>query len=364
MTDIEALEAFVRREELDQPTVGRLLHARLIIAKEVTNRSAPLGQREYAPVALTRRGRRLLESSKKKQLELKHKKAVAALKQIGSRLRRVRVPAGVIVAAVGLVLTYKYTGAEELRTKVYSPLNAELQTIDDYLQVTSPIKPFTSTAFTSLKQNGYFYRIPAPLQREITDFYTDAGQLQMYVSNVTDLLERRLSVEIEAMRSEQEDRVWRQQASARLSAEDAKQPGISASRSFAFNHAGRGRVMDVRDPNNPKIAGPGGPTWQIYDWLQYPESLEKVDPIFGDDDYLYFDDTRDLWYYRITRQDLEQRKITLKEFLQPIYDDLKVNKDFNSIAEQQPKLLKRLAHLKAQIVARMDDPKRVIDWFQ
>lgn len=363
VTNREALEAFLRKERLDQSTIRRLLDARLITASDVTNLNTPHGQREYLPIALTRRGQRMLDLSRIKDLRKKKKGKLALFKEIRSRLTKVRISAAVVVALVALCLTYKYTGAEDLRDRVYSPLNAELESIDAYLQSTTVIQPFTSNALTTLKHNGYFYRVPKSLQREITDFYSDAGQLQMSISAVTDFLERRLSVEIQGIRSEQTDRVWRQQASLRIQAEDAKQPGISASRSFTFNHAGRGRGMDVRDPNNPKVALPGGPTWQINDWLLYPDSLEKVDPIFGNDDFLYFDDTRDVWYYRITRYDLEQRKITLKDFLQPTYEDLARNSDFKTIARQQPKLLKRLAHLKAQITKRMDDPKSLFDLF-
>jgi hypothetical protein len=187
--------------------------------------------------------------------------------------------------------------------------------------------------------------------------------MQMNVSSLTDFLERQLSVKIQGIRSEQADQVWRQQASSRLLEEDAKQPGISASRSFTFNHAARGRGIDVRDPNNPTVSTPGGPTWQINDWLSYPGSLDKVEPDFGNNDFLYFDDTRDLWYYRITRYDLEQRKISLKEFLQPVYDELGTDNDYKTIAKERPKLLERLAHLKTQVTKRMDDPKSLVDLF-
>ena len=361
MTNKEALEAFLRKEALDQLTVRRLIDARLITASDATNFNTPHGQKEYLPIALTRRGHRILELSQSR--DKKKKRKVPFLKQIRSRLTKVRVSTALVLGVIGLCLTYKYNGAEELRSKVYSPLNAELESIAAYLQAATVIQPFTGNAVTSLKQNGYFYRIPKSLQREITDFYSDSGQLQTNVASLTDLLERQLSVKIQAIRSEQIDQIWRQQASLRLLEEEAKQPGISASRSFTFNHSARGRGVDVRDPNNPKVSIPGGPTWQINDWLSYPNSLEKVEPNFGDDDFLYFDDTRDLWYYRITRYDLEQQKVTLKEFLQPIYDKLATDNDYKTIAAQRPKLLERLAHLKIQVTKRMDDPKSLFDLF-
>jgi hypothetical protein len=169
MTDKEALEAFLRKEPLDQPTVRRLIDARLITASDVTNLRTPHGQREYLPIALTRRGHRILDLSQTRDKMKKRK--VPLLKQIRSRLTKVRVSTGVLLAVVTICLTYKYNGAEELRSKVYSPLNAELESIDAYLHAATVIQPFTSNALNSLKNDGYFYRIPKSLRREITAFY-------------------------------------------------------------------------------------------------------------------------------------------------------------------------------------------------
>jgi glycosyltransferase involved in cell wall biosynthesis len=111
------------------------------------------------------------------------------------------------------------------------------------------------------------------------------------------------------------------------------------------------------------ISDPGGPTWQINDWLAFSQSLEKVDSLWADDDYLYFDDLRDLWYYRITRQDLMRHNLTLKAFLQPIQDMLTTNADFQAIAKKEPEVSQRITRLKSEIGERVADPKRLSDFF-
>lgn len=120
--------------------------------------------------------------------------------------------------------------------------------------------------------------------------------------------------------------------------------------------------MDVRNPNNPIVVSPGGPIWEINDWLSYQQSLESVGAIWTDNDFLYFDETRDLWYYRITKSDLQGHG-TLKDFLTPTRDLLLKNEEFKGIQIRQPDLLRRFGRLKAEIADRMNEPKRLKDLF-
>lgn len=127
-----------------------------------------------------------------------------------------------------------------------------------------------------------------------------------------------------------------------------------------MSHTGRSRSIDLRNPNYPVVSGPGGPEFQINDWLNYPESLKTVAPLFGDDDYLYFD-ARDVWYYRITRSDLSKGGITLEHFLEPIHDVLTKDSHFQNLQSNEPGILRRVATLKERIAERMDSPKRIGD---
>lgn len=99
MTNKEALEAFLRKEALDQLTVRRLIDARLITASDVTNFNTPHGHKEYLPIALTRRGHRILDLSQGRDKRKEGK--VPLLKQIRSRLTKVRVSTALLLGVIG-----------------------------------------------------------------------------------------------------------------------------------------------------------------------------------------------------------------------------------------------------------------------
>lgn len=64
MTTLEALRAFDRGERVDQSTIQKLAAERYIDVSDVTNHQTPPGQREYLFICITKKGRRLLDSSK------------------------------------------------------------------------------------------------------------------------------------------------------------------------------------------------------------------------------------------------------------------------------------------------------------
>jgi hypothetical protein len=349
-------------KQVDQATVRRLLSAGLITAEDVTTMDTPAGQREYLPIALTLKGHRLLDKASEqyqRKKSTKKKKLTKRVRLLLSGLKS-KITLTALVAIAGLYFTYKYTGAEDLRNKIYNPLNAELSKDEDSLKANNMSAPFQSNALSSLKQSGDFYRMPKPLQREVAAFYNDAGQIPGSVSAVTELLQRQFSSRIQVLRTEQSDAKWRAGAVARIQEQERQRPGISTMQSFTFNRTFIGRGVDVRDPNHPVIVAPGGPIWQINDWLEYPDSIEKVKSIWTGEDYLYLDD-RDLWYYRITQEDLEQHRLSLKDFLQPVYDILTRDENFNRIRTQQPKLLEHVENLRATVRNRIDSPKQLAD---
>jgi hypothetical protein len=283
--------------------------------------------------------------------------------RLRQRIPLLEIKAIPILALVTLSLSYKYTGADDLRSKVYSPINSDLDKLQGSIYANSESRLFYGDALNALKQSGDFYRIPKSLQTEISRFYEDEAQYEANITPITELLQREFSRRIESIRSEKQDREWAADAEYRIRAEEQQKPGVSAITSFTMIHPGRSRGIDVRDPNHPVACIPGGPTWQINDWLSYDESLCKVDALWTDKDFLYFDDTRDVWYYRITRADLEKQHMTLKEFLEPVHEMLLKDSHFKNIQTQQPALLQRLALLKSKIADRMNDPKRLTDIF-
>ena len=266
-----------------------------------------------------------------------------------------------MISVIGLSLTYKYTGAEDLRTKVYSPLNADLEKMDGAVRANNVTGLFYGTALNTLKQSGDFYRMPKSLQTEIAKVYEDAGKYEANISPIAELLEREFSKRIQLIRSEESDRQWSAETEFRLRAEEQKKPGISASAGFTFHHSGRSRGFDVRDPNHPIMSIPGGPTWEINDWLSYSEKLKQVDSLWTEDDFLYFDDRVDKWYYRITRFDLTKGHKTLTNFLDPVHDILLNDDHFKEIQTHQPDVLNQVAAVKAKIARRMDDPRSLFD---
>jgi hypothetical protein len=362
MTNREALEAFGRKERLDQPTIRRLLDAGLIEASDVTHMQTPAGEKDFLITGLTPKGRKLLE--KGRDPHRKKGKQKSWYQRMRQRIPRIelKVALGIFISLLGLALTYKYAGADDLRNKVYSPINADLEKMEGSVRGNSMTNFFSGNSLGALKQSGDFYRMPKSLQREISKLYDNEGALEGNVAPIVELVQRQLSEKIEAIRSEKSDREWAQEAAYRIRAEDLNKPGVSTFSSSTFTHAARGRGIDVRDPNHPVVSSPGGPTWEINDWLSYPESLKTVDAMWSDNDFLYFDD-RDMWYYRITRYDLQQQHTTLEEFLKPTHEVLLNDVHFKNIQNQQPELLKRLALLKAKIADRMNEPKRLKDLF-
>lgn len=69
----------------------------------------------------------------------------------------------------------------------------------------------------------------------------------------------------------------------------------------------------------------------------------------------------DVWYYRLTREDLQRGNSNLAAFLKPTYDTLKENSDFQLLQKTQPAVLTEISDLKAALADRIRDPKRLGD---
>jgi hypothetical protein len=62
VTDKEALQAFARNEELNQPTIQKLWKRGYIEVDDVTTLDTPGGEKVLKPIAITMRGQMLLEN--------------------------------------------------------------------------------------------------------------------------------------------------------------------------------------------------------------------------------------------------------------------------------------------------------------
>ena len=182
---------------------------------------------------------------------------------------------------------------------------------------------------------------------------------------VKEIVIREMSARIMEIRTEEADRAWHQKTGVLLremSAAKSKK-GISDLFTLAegITHESVGQSMDLRDPNNLAIGGPGGPIFVIRDWLGYPEIVKTIDELWKETDFLYFNQTRFDWYYRLTREDLKRIDTSLEQYLKPIYDVLKENPDFKRLLTQRPILLSEIAAIKDALTDRVRDPKQMRD---
>lgn len=267
------------------------------------------------------------------------------------------------IGIFGLVYTYQSTGADELRAKVYQPLYAELVRVEELLQSASAERVPNLKDFSEIRQTGAFERIPSPLRRRLQNVFEEEPKIHVAVLAVNELIVREMSSRIIQIRTEEQDRAWLEKTSRTLREMSTSEKGISDSVMLFRNakHAARSPSIDMRDPNKPVISGPGGPTFVINDWLGYPESIKAIEDLWKDIDYLYFHETKDMWYYRLTREDLNRANMPLSEFLKPVHEILRRNTDFQLLLNQRSVLLSEISDLKVALVDRIRDPKQLYD---
>jgi hypothetical protein len=139
------------------------------------------------------------------------------------------------------------------------------------------------------------------------------------------------------------------------------EPGIADSASQTLNRSGRTRAFDLRDPKRVIVTGPGGPTMVINEWLEFPASLKNLEKAWTDLDWLYFHETNDAWYYRMTREDLARANMSLDKFLRPIYVKLLSITDYEALRSAVPRLRAEAAAVKVLVAERIADPKQLRD---
>jgi hypothetical protein len=131
--------------------------------------------------------------------------------------RRVPIAAGLtlLLTSVGLYLTYIYTGAEDLRVKVYEPLFEEVSKLEA-LAASDSIRMPALSAYDNLSRTGGLQRLPSDVQEQIAALYQHFNQLQRDTISVDGFLQRAMSKEIMAIRTESTDRAWNAAAAEHL----------------------------------------------------------------------------------------------------------------------------------------------------
>ena len=267
------------------------------------------------------------------------------------------------ISCIALYFTYVYTGAEDLRVKVYEPMFGEASKLET-LASSDSIQTPPLGAYDDLSRTGGLQRVPTPIRNRISTLYHDYAALTQDVLSVTGFLQRRMSREVMAIRTEASDREWNTSVAQQLRAESTAVPGISSITQSQFTHDARSRGIDVRDPQHPIVSAPGGPTWTFADWAGYPGSVAEIEKMWTDKDYLYFDAALDAWYYRITRSDLTKAGVSLTEFLRPVHDALVANPDFQHLPTSRSKVKAEARAVTEQLAQRLRQPKELWDIFR
>jgi len=302
-------------------------------------------------------------SKKPKDTATRNSKQQSAGQRDGTIRSAMKYVLGIpLIAVIGLALTYKYHESEDLRNNLYRPLYAELSQIETAIQQNHMVVGFPTNTKAVLDEKGEINRLPRELRNQVQRVYSDAASLIGTMSAVEEI-ERTTSVYIQRIRTKQQDEEWSQTTVAKMNSELMSKPGQSAIRSFEFKHPGVSPGIEAHG-ESPKYVTPGALVWGFQDWVDYPESVQTVEQLWSDQQFLIFDETRENWYFRITRDDLTRNHLTLSEFLRPIHDAISSNTDFKKIQARRMEVKAEIDGLRNIIADRIDAPKRLSDLLQ
>ncbi len=264
-----------------------------------------------------------------------------------------------LLAIVGLALNYKYHESEDLRNSIYRPLYAELSQIQNAIQQNHMSVDFSAATKSQLEEKGELNRIPKQLREQVERAYVDAASL-IGDTGPPEKIDRITSTQVQQIRTQQQDNEWSRRTVADMNAVLMSKPGSSASRSFEFKHTDVSPGIEAHS-ENPKYVTPGALTWGFQDWVDYPASLQTIEQLWNDQQFLEFHETGDDWYFRITKEDLARNHLTLGEFLRPIDGAISKDIDFKKIQKRRMDVKAEIDQLRSIIADRIDDPKQLSD---
>jgi hypothetical protein len=265
-----------------------------------------------------------------------------------------------LLGMLSLYYGYKTTGADSLRTDIYLPLYSEIASVENLLG-SDPLQPLPSGTYVSLQKSGAIERIPLSLKSTIADAYAQSFDVRSHALPVAIRIERLIPPYIQKIRSADDEGAWNERTVAQLNRETDLRAFGGFSAQFTMRHAGATPALDVRDPQAPRIGAPGFVSWTIDDWLAFPSRATDIYGAWTNLMYLEFDPKLETWQYRITQEDLVRNHLTLQEFLEPIYLELHDDPDFTQIAAKSSSALNAVRSAKAELAARIREPKRIAD---
>jgi hypothetical protein len=210
-----------------------------------------------------------------------------------------------------------------------------------------------------LEGKGEINRLPEDLRNRVQRVYADASSLIGDVPSVEEI-QRVTSAQIEQIRTKQQDEEWNQRTVSTMNSELMSKPGQSPIRSFELKHPGTTPGIEAHG-ESPKYVTPSALTWGFQDWVDYPESVRTVEQLWNDQQFLVLDEAREDWYFRITKEDLARKHLSLSRFLDPIYSAISGKTNFKKIAARRVEVETEINGLRDTIAKRIDDPKRLSD---
>jgi hypothetical protein len=199
------------------------------------------------------------------------------------------------------------------------------------------------------------------LKTQLNTFYAESGEIKSLGFPVLVKIERTTPAYVEKIRSQTDDQSWKERTVATLNRDTTFQAlGSSYARS-TMKHSGHSLEFDIRDPKALRVAGPAAVTWQIHDWLDFPNSAAEIRQSWIDQMFLEFDPKLETWQYRITQEDLTRSHVSLQEFLQPIFLELQNDSDFEHVVANYSDVIKALQEMKGVLAERIHDPKHISD---
>ena len=222
---------------------------------------------------------------------------------------------------------------------------------------------YSSDVYQSLTKNGNLGRIPKPLRPEIIRLYDAEGDAKGHVMPVAHKISVLIPMEIAKIRTESDDKIWKEITIAKLNATMASELGQGSfpMASFSFSHTGVSPSVDVRDPARLKIASPAAITWLVEDWMEFPKNLSHIEEIWQTTAYLDFDERNESWYYCITHDDLMRSHKTLEQFLTPTYQILAKDSDFQKLLLRNQTARELLEEVESSLADRVRQPKQLAD---
>ncbi len=277
-----------------------------------------------------------------------------------------RLPTLSIGTALGLIAAYAgylNAGADSLRTDIYQPLYREIGGMDVAIHSNSMGASYSTEVYETLSRNGGLGRLPKTLRARISELYRVEGEARGLVIPIAHKISILVPQEIAKIRTESDDKMWEEKAVAQLNAEAASglSQGSFPMAKFTFNHSGISPSLDLRDKAHLKISSPGTITWLVGDWTEFPKSASQIADIWRNNYYLGFDEKSEAWNYRITHEDLTRNHITLKDFLQPTYQAVSSDPEFQQLLRSNQTASDLFEEVKSSMANRVEQPKHLMD---